>query len=109
MIQLHGNDKDNQDFYHLYEMIDRETGLIFKYGISADPIEKDGMSKRLKEQIEYANLIVGWERFAGWIIRVNIEGNAKARIVEGEYINAFFVEYGKYPIGNRDRKRKKKE
>ena len=52
MIQLHGNDKDNQDFYHLYEMIDRETGLIFKYGISADPIEKDGMSKRLKEQIE---------------------------------------------------------
>lgn len=41
-------------------MFDRETGTIFKYGISADPIDTDGICKRLREQIEYANLIVGW-------------------------------------------------
>ena len=89
-------------------MIDRETGLVFKYGISADPIDKDGLSKRLRDQIEYANLVIGWDRFTGWIIKVNIEGNAKARIIEDEYIDAFFEENGKYPVGNRDRERRKK-
>lgn len=108
MLKLHGNDKTNQDFFHLYEMFDRETGLVFKYGISADSIDMDGISKRLRDQIEYANLIVGWNRFTGWIIKVNIEGNAKARLIEDEYINTFFAKFDKYPIGNRDRERKKK-
>ncbi len=62
----------------------------------------------LRDQIEYANLIVGWDRFTGWIIKVNIEGNAKARLIEDEYIYAFFAEFDKYPVGNRDRERKKK-
>lgn len=106
MLKFHGNAKGNPDFYHLYEMFDRETGIVFKYGISADAIEKDGLSKRLREQIEYANLVVGWNKFTDWIIKVNIAGNAKARIMEDEYIEAFYKKNGKYPVGNRDRKKK---
>lgn len=104
MPHFHGNAKKNPGIYHLYEIIDKDSGLVFKYGISGDPIDSDGLSKRLREQVEYANLIVGWNRFFGRIVQPKIKGNAAARILEDEFIEQFFEENGKYPIGNRDRK-----
>jgi|GEM_PF-6548518 len=62
----------------------------------------------MRDQINYTNLIAGWGRFYGRIIKPKIQGNAKAREIEDEYIENFFKEHGKYPLGNRDRKRKLK-
>ncbi len=104
MIKLHGNNKKNPKLYHLYEIIDKETGDVFKYGISGDPINpKDGLSKRLRDQVDLGNLYAGWKRYFGRILVKGIKGNAKARVIEDEYIEAYFKKNGVYPVGNRDR------
>lgn len=106
MPSFHGNSKKNPGQYHLYEIIDKEFDAIFKYGISGDSIDKDGLSARVRDQVDWANLIAGWKRFFARIILKDIPGNAKAREKEDEYIEQYFVEHGEYPLGNRDRKKK---
>lgn len=43
---------------HLYEIIDKENEDTFKYGISADPIGEDGLSDRMRDQINFLNLVL---------------------------------------------------
>jgi len=60
MLKLHGNNKKNPKLYHLYEIVDKETDDTFKYGISGDSISsKDGLSKRVRDQVSIGNLFVG--------------------------------------------------
>jgi hypothetical protein len=107
MAKFHGNNKKNPKLYHLYEIVDKETDDIFKYGISGDEISpKDNLSKRVREQVALGNLFVGWLRYFGRIVVKNIKGNAEARVLENQYIEIYFDENGDYPIGNRDRMKK---
>jgi hypothetical protein len=109
-MKVHGNSKKNQEPHHLYEIWDKKEKDVYKYGISDDPIEKDGLSKRVRSQISLFNNIVNWARFIGRIILKNIPGRKKALELEDEYIEAYLKKHGKTPRGNRKRRtRSKKE
>lgn len=111
MSSFHGNDKRNPKSYHLYEIKDKQENDTFKFGISGDPIDedKDGLSKRMREQIDFANLISGWLRFFGLILIKGIKGNAKARTIETKKLDDYYDIHGRYPPGNRDRKKPPKK
>ena len=109
MAKFHGNHKKNPKLHHLYEIVDKKEDDTFKYGISGDPISpKDGLSKRVRDQVTLGNLFAGWLRYFGRILLKNIEGNAKARIIEDKHLDNYFKKHGRFPIGNRDRNKKKK-
>jgi len=46
-MKIHGNSLKNDKPHHLYEIHDKEDGELFKYGISHDNIDEDGISNRL--------------------------------------------------------------
>lgn len=101
MDDYHGNHKKNSKPHHLYEILDLLEDDVFKYGISGDPIDKDGLSKRLREQVELFNLVTNWYRFEGHIIIKDIEGNKAARLLEDAYIEVYQKLKGRKPRGNR--------
>jgi hypothetical protein len=96
----HGNSHQNDKPHHLYEIRDKQEEDIFKYGISADPIEADGLSKRLRNQLNFMNLIAGWLRFFGNILIRDIPGRAEAEKLEREHIDAYRKIHGRNPKGN---------
>ena len=49
---MHRNSNQNDEPHHLYEIWDEQESEVFKYGISSDPIESDGLSKRTREQVQ---------------------------------------------------------
>lgn len=100
----HGNSKRNNKPHHLYEIFDKAENEVFKYGISDKPIDKDGLSGRVREQVSFLNHINGWLRYFGRILLVNIPGKDRASKIETDYIDAFRKKYGKYPLGNRKRR-----
>lgn len=104
---MHRNSNKNQEPHHLYEVWDNEEDEVFKYGISSEPIEADGLSKRIREQLKDMNLAVGWLRYIAKIILFNIFGRLKAKELEDEYMDAFEEEKGRLPRGNLKRNRKK--
>ncbi len=99
---IHGNSNKNTKPHHLYGIYDKEQDDLFKYGISHDPINVDGLSDRVRNQITFLNLAVGWERFFGKILIANIHGREKAKFIETQFINAFCEKYGQNPRGNID-------
>ncbi|MEM8528086.1 MAG: hypothetical protein AAF847_06900 [Bacteroidota bacterium] len=101
MANYHGNDKKNPKSYHLYEILDLLENEVFKYGISGDPIDKDGLSKRLREQLDLFNIVANWYRFEGHILVKDIAGNETARLLEDAFIDAHEKVYGYKPRGNR--------
>ena len=58
-MTLHGNSYQNKKPHHLYVIFDKEEDDIFKYGISHDPIGADGLSARLRDQLDLYNRIAG--------------------------------------------------
>ncbi len=102
----HGNEKRNPKPHHLYEIRDKEDDSVYKYGISADPIGKDGYSNRMRRQIKIGNSFVGWLRFFGNILIKNIAGRRTAEKMEKRYIDEFKKEHGHNPRGNFERKDK---
>ncbi|MEM9887453.1 MAG: hypothetical protein AAF849_16275 [Bacteroidota bacterium] len=98
----HGNRNDNTEPHHLYEIIDSVDGDTFKYGISAEPIEKDGYSKRMRKQVTLGNLFVGWIRFFARILVKNISGRKEAKQLEKEHIDKYEKERGRKPRGNQE-------
>jgi hypothetical protein len=101
MAKYHRNNKKNKDVHHLYEIIDLLEDDVLKYGISGDPIDKDGLSKRLREQVELFNIVANWYRFEGHIIVKDILGNEAARLLETAFIEAYEAIHGRKPRGNR--------
>ncbi|MCI5084166.1 MAG: hypothetical protein MRY78_20870 [Saprospiraceae bacterium] len=97
---MHKNDRRNKDEHHLYEIHDRERNGLFKYGISGQPLNKNGTSPRANEQVNLFNRVVGWARFFAKIILTEIAGRAKAEAIENEYINEFERKNGRKPPGN---------
>lgn len=106
---FHGNSKKNQKEHHLYAIQDKEENDVFKYGISDKPIGKDGYSRRMREQVDYLNRAVGWLRYFAEILIQGIIGNAKARQIEDEYIDAYRKKHGRNPRGNVKKKGKQLE
>jgi hypothetical protein len=48
----HRNSYENEELHHLYEIIDRgKDNDVFKYGICCKPIDSDGTSSRMREQV----------------------------------------------------------
>ncbi len=97
---MHGNSLKNPNPHHLYQIDDLQENEVFKFGISDEPIEKDGLSKRLRYQINMYNLVAGFIRFAGKVLVKNIGGRAKAKELEDERIDQFIEANGKRPRGN---------
>lgn len=96
----HGNEKRNPNPYHLYEIKDKVDESVYKYGISADPIDDDGYSYRMRRQIKVGNSFVGWLRFYGNILLKNIAGRERAEVIEDEYVDRYEERTGKRPRGN---------
>ena len=97
----HGNSLNNEADHHLYAIYDSENDDVFKFGISHDPIDKDGLSDRIREQLSLFNLVAGFLRFFAKVLIAKIPGRRKARQLEDEHIEAYRKENGRNPIGNR--------
>ncbi|MDZ7878650.1 MAG: hypothetical protein U5L45_13305 [Saprospiraceae bacterium] len=97
---FHGNSNKNDKLHHLYGIYDKEDDGLFKYGISHDPIDNDGLSDRSRDQINFLNLAVNWERFYVKILIANIPGREKAKIIETQFIDTFCEKNGHNPRGN---------
>lgn len=105
-MEFHGNSKQNEKEHHLYAIHDKEESDIFKYGISDKPIGKDGYSQRMREQVDYLNRAVGWIRYFAEVLIRGIIGNARARQIEDEHIDAYQEKHGRNPRGNVKKTRK---
>jgi len=99
-MSKHGNSLQNENPHHLYEIRDLVENDVLKYGISDDPIERDGLSKRMRSQINFLNRAIGLLRFVGNILLHNIPGRARAKEIEDEYIDRYFDAHGRKPKGN---------
>jgi hypothetical protein len=98
--QLHKNSYKNQERHHLYAIIDKIDDDVFKYGISCEPIGADGMSDRMRKQINLFNQIDDWSRFFAKIIAYDISGKIEARRIETAYILDYEAQFGRKPRGN---------
>lgn len=99
---FHGNSNKNNKLHHLYEIRDSEDDDVFKYGISHDPVDADGLSKRCRDQVNFLNLGVNMIRFFGRILLKNIPGRITAKRYEDEYIEQYREKNGRKPRGNLD-------
>ncbi len=97
----HRNSLSNDEPHHLYEIRDKVDDDVFKYGISSDPIEDDGLSKRIRVQLDLLNLVDRWARFFANILVFDIQGREEALRMEDDFIKKYEKEYGKRPRGNR--------
>lgn len=104
----HGNSHKNENLHHLYEIWDTQEEEVYKYGISDDPIEDDGLSARLCYYFSLFNLVANFFRFIGKIILTNIDGRKNAERIENEYINDHQVTYGHRPRGNPKKQRRRR-
>jgi len=84
----------------LYEIVDKVGEDTFKYGISSDPIGEDGMSDRMRKQVNYLNRLYEWARFFGRILLYDIPGKKEARKIEKEHIQEYERIQGRKPKGN---------
>jgi hypothetical protein len=96
----HGNSYLNKKPHHVYVIFDKQSDDIYKYGISHDPIEADGLSARLRDQLDLFNRIAGWSRFNAEILHVDLQGRLKARQIETALIQAYKTLHGHRPLGN---------
>ena len=104
---MHRNSNQNEEPHHLYEIWDEQENEVFKYGISSDPIESDGLSKRTREQVQDMNLAVGWLRYLARILLSGILNRLLAKRIEDEHMDAFEEMNGRLPRGNKRRNYKK--
>lgn len=95
-MPIHGNSRENNQLHHLYQIDDIQDKEVFKYGITDDPIEKDGLSKRVRYQLNLYNRVAGIFRFTAKVLRINIRGRTKAKEMEEKYVK----KYEKKPRGN---------
>lgn len=96
----HGNKNSNPKPHHLYEIRDKLDSSLYKYGISAELIEENGYSSRMRRQVDIGNSFVGWQRFYAKILIRNIPGRENARIIEQQFIDAYVEKFGELPRGN---------
>ncbi|MFK8161516.1 MAG: hypothetical protein AB8H12_03550 [Lewinella sp.] len=102
-MKFHGNQKTNRRPHHLYLIYDYRRRQIYKFGISHDPVEQDGLSKRLRSQLKLHNSTEDVLRYRGRVLIIDIEGREKAYWLEDESIDTFRLKHhGTFPNGNTD-------
>jgi hypothetical protein len=101
---VHGNSHQNKKPHHLYEIFDEQEEETYKFGISADEIDADDSSDRLRNQLKLFNLVANAIRFVGRILVRNIPGRESAEHLEDDYIEDHVKKYGKRPRGNPPKK-----
>jgi hypothetical protein len=101
---VHGNSHQNKKPHHLYEIFDEQEEETYKFGISADEIDADDSSDRLRNQLKLFNLVANAIRFVGQILVRNIPGREPAERLEDDYIEDHVKKYGKRPRGNPPKK-----
>lgn len=97
---MHGNSQKDNRPNHLYGIYEEKTEELFKYGISGGKIGADGMSKRMRNQVNYLNLAAGFLMYIARILVRNIPGRREAERIEQAYIDAYREEHGNKPRGN---------
>lgn len=97
---MHGNSKKNPNPHHLYGIFEEKTNDVFKYGITDDPIGKDGLPARTRKQITILNLAAGFLKFIGKVLISSIPGRAEAEKIEREHIQEHLEKFGSRPPGN---------
>ncbi len=102
---MHGNSKENPNLHHLYELYKIENRDTFKYGISDDPIDEDGFSARVRDQLEAMNMAAEYQKYSGEILEKDIAGRLEALRAEREMIDQYYEIHGRNPIGNKYPKR----
>ncbi|MBL7814639.1 MAG: hypothetical protein JNL70_06505 [Saprospiraceae bacterium] len=105
-MKLHGNALDNPNIHHLYDIYKKANGDTYKYGISDDPIDSDGLSERARKQMTEMNRAAEFDKYGAQILVKDIEGRADAIRIERQYIDAYYHKHGRNPIGNLIPKRK---
>ena len=100
---MHSNSNQNDKPHHLYEVWDVQEEEVF----SSDPFEADGLSKRIREQIQGMNLAAGWLRYLARILITGIINRLLAKAIEDEHMDAFEDKNGRLPRGNLKRNYKK--
>jgi URI fold toxin 2 len=95
-MSIHGNAHDNNSPCHLYGIFEHRTDSLLKYGISGGRIGPDGMSKRMRAQLSFAN----FNKFFAKVLIRNISGRLEAERIEREHIDAYRERYGSAPPGN---------
>ncbi len=99
-MSSHGNSHKNQNPHHLYGIFERETEDVFKYGITDDPLDEDGLPHRARIQLRLANLAAGFLKFFAKVLLSGIPGRKEAERIEREHIEAYKQEHGSRPPGN---------
>ncbi len=105
-MKPHGNSLQNDNIHHLYEIYKKEDGDTYKYGISDDPIEADGLSERARKQLLEMNRAAEFAKYAAQILLIDIQGRVEATRIEINYIDAYYLKNGRNPVGNLVPKRK---
>lgn len=98
---MHGNNKRNPNPHHLCEIFKNSDRDTFKYVVSDDPIDVDGLSARVRDQLAEMNLAAEYDKFSAEILRTNIPGRAEALREERQYIDAYYEKHGRNPVGNK--------
>ncbi len=99
-MKIHGNSRKNKKPHHLYVFHDKQEDEVYKYGISSEEIGSDGLSSRVRRQLNLFNRVAGWARFFARILIKNIPGRERAEDLEQEHIEAYERKYGRKPRGN---------
>ncbi len=84
----------------MYEIRDKKEGDVYKYGISDKPIEEDGLSSRVRDQVYLMNLAENWLRYLGRILIKGIANRMLAKQIENDHIDAYTQAAGRRPRGN---------
>jgi URI fold toxin 2 len=105
-MKPHGNSLTNENLHHLYQIFKKEDGDTYKYGISDDPIEADGLSERARKQVLEMNRAAEYDKYTALILLTEIQGRVEANRIEITYIDAYYLKNGRNPIGNLVPKRK---
>ena len=105
-MKPHGNSLDNPNLHNLYDIFRIANGNTYKFGISDDPIEEDGLSERIRKQVIEMNRAAEFDKYAGQILIKNIEGRLEATRIERHHIDAYYDKHSCNPVGNIIPKRK---
>jgi RHS repeat-associated protein len=106
LFGLHGNSASSTNPQHVYMITDNQTGQVYKYGISGQPLNSNGspransQTNRLNQQ--HPKLPDGSPRFSATVIASNVPNRKAALSLEQHFVNSHANQdpHGRAPVGN---------
>ena len=88
----HGNSRMSTKSQHAYDIIDSETGIVVKTGVSVGKVRGDGKSYRAEQQVRKWNAEEGRSKYRSVITHTEPEGvGARDRILDYEKHRANYL------------------